>query len=88
MIAIDTNIPVCADRGDAPLHAAACARLAACAEGRAAWAIPQPCRHEFFAIASHPRIHVPPPPAARAIDRIDAWLESPSPVLLAETGCH
>ena len=41
--------------------------------------------HEVFAIATHARIYNPPTPAARAIDQIDAWLECPSLVLLAET---
>jgi uncharacterized protein len=88
VIAIDTNILVYAHREDSPFHAAASACVAGCAEGRAAWAIPWPCLHEFFAIATHPRIHAPPTPAARAIDQIDAWLESPSLVLLAETTRH
>lgn len=88
MIAIDTNILVYAHREDSPFHAAAGACVAACAEGRSAWSIPWPCLHEFFAITTHPRIYAPPTPAARAIDQIDAWLESPSLVLLAETGQH
>jgi len=58
------------------------------AQGRAPWAIPWPCLHEFFAIATHPRIYNPPTPAGQALDQIDAWLESPSLVLLAESGVH
>ena len=88
MIAIDTNVLVYAHREDSPFHDAAAACLASCAEGRAPWAIPWPCVHEFFAIATHPRIYNPPTPAARALDQIDAWLESPSLVLLAETEGH
>ena len=41
--------------------------------------------HEFLAIVTHPRIYSPPTPLANAIDQIEAWLESPSLVLLAET---
>ena len=88
MIAIDTNVLVHAHREDSPFHEAAAACLTACAEGRAPWAIPWPCVHEFFAIATHARIYNPPTPAARALDQIDAWLESPSLVLLAETEGH
>lgn len=88
MIAIDTNVLVYAHREDSPFHEAAAACLAACAEGRAPWAIPWPCVHEFFSIATHLRIYSPPTPAARALDQIDAWLESPSLVLLAETEGH
>ena len=88
MIAIDTNVLVYAHREDSPFHAAAAGCVAQCAEGRRAWAIPWPCLHEFFAIATHPRVYNPPTPAARALDQIDAWLESPSLVLLAESDRH
>jgi hypothetical protein len=69
-------------------HEAADAGVAQCAEARAAWAIPWPCLHEFFAIATHPRIYAPPTPAGRALEQIDAWLESPSLVLLTEGDSH
>ena len=85
MIALDTNLLVYAHREDSPFHLPALQCLTRCAEGRAAWAIPWPCLHEFFAIASHPRVYLPPTPAAQVIDQIDAWLESPSLVLLTET---
>ena len=88
MIAVDTNILVYAHREDSPFHGMADACVARLAEGRAAWAIPWPCLHEFFAIATHPRIYEPPSLTARALEQIDAWLESPSLVLLAETDAH
>ncbi len=88
MIAIDTNLLVYAHREDSPFHVAAYACVAQCAEARAAWAIPWPCLHEFFAIATHPRIYNPPTPARRALEQIDAWLESPSLVLLTEGDLH
>ncbi len=50
----------------------------------APWAIPWPCIHEFFAIVTHPRIYSPPTPRDRAVEQIDAWMESPSLVLLGE----
>ena len=84
MIAIDTNLLVYAHREDSPWHDAAHERVAALAEGRAAWAIPWPCLHEFLAIVTHPRIYAPPTPLRRAIEQVEAWLESPSLVLLAE----
>src|SRR6185437_3238344 len=58
--------------------------IAELAEGRAPWAIPWPCLHEFAAIVTHPKIYAPPTPLAAALDQIDAWLESPSVNLLAE----
>ncbi len=85
MIAIDTNLLVYAHREDSPWHEAASARVAELAEGRAAWAIPWPCIHEFLAIVTHPRIYLPPTPLELGIAQVDAWLESPSLVLLAET---
>jgi toxin-antitoxin system PIN domain toxin len=88
VIALDTNILVYAHREDSPFHAAAFECVRRSAEGRAPWALPWPCLHEFFAIATHPRIYDPPTPAAKALDQIDAWLESPSVVLLAESPVH
>jgi uncharacterized protein len=84
VIAIDTNILVYAHREDSPWHEAAYARVAEVAEGRAAWAIPWPCLHEFLAIVTHPRIYNPPSPLKIALDQVDAWLEAPNLVLLSE----
>lgn len=85
MIAVDTNLLVYAHREDSPWHQAAYPRIRALAEGRAAWAIPWPCIHEFLAIVTHPRVYVPPTPLEAALEQIEAWLQSPSLVLLAET---
>ena len=85
MIAVDTNILVYAHREDSPWHEAAGRRLAELAEGRAAWAIPWPCLHEFLAIVTHPRIYNPPSPLEIAQAQVEAWLEAPGLVLLAET---
>lgn len=85
MIAVDTNILVYAHREDSPWHGVASTRVAELAEGRAPWAIPWPCLHEFLAIVTHPRIYAPPTPVPAALDQIDAWLESPSVTLLAES---
>lgn len=88
MIAVDTNLLVYAHRRDAEFHHTAAQRIKALAEGRAAWAIPWPCLHEFFAIATHPRIYAPPTPIALALEQVDAWLEAPTLTLLAESGRH
>jgi toxin-antitoxin system PIN domain toxin len=84
LIAVDTNILVHAHREDSPFHGAAADCMTEVAEGQANWAIPWPCLHEFLAIVTHPRIYTPPSPLPRALDQIDAWLESPTLVLLAE----
>lgn len=84
MIAVDTNVLVYAHRADSEFHERAEECVTALAEGTDPWAIPWPCVHEFFSIVTHPRIYAPPTPAARALDQIAAWLESPTLVLLGE----
>jgi toxin-antitoxin system PIN domain toxin len=85
MIAVDSNLLVYAHREDSPSHDIAYARIAELAEGRAPWAIPWPCIHEFLAIVTHPRIYSPPTPLEKAIDQVEAWLESPTLVVLSES---
>ena len=86
MIAVDTNLLVYAHRSDSEWHEPARNAIREMAEGLAAWAIPWPCVYEFYAIVTHPRIYDPPSKPEEAIRQIEAWLESPSLVLLAESG--
>jgi predicted nucleic acid-binding protein len=58
------------------------------AQSGSPWAIPWPCVHEFLAIVTRIGIFTPPTPLKNAIDQVDAWLESPSLVLLSETESH
>ena len=88
MIAVDANILVYAHREDSPFHTAAARRVAELAENAAPWAIPWPCLHEFLAIVTHRRIYAPPTPLARALEQADAWLESPTLMLLAESSAY
>jgi toxin-antitoxin system PIN domain toxin len=88
MIAVDSNILVYAHREDSPWHAGALDCVTKLAEGRAPWALPWPCLHEFLAITTHPRIYAPPTPLDLALDQVEAWLESPSVVLLGEGAGH
>ncbi len=88
MIALDTNLLVYAHREDSPWHKVAGEAIESLAEGSEAWAIPWPCIHEFLAIVTHPRIYEPPTPVTRAIEQVEAWLESPSLRLLAESGSY
>lgn len=85
MIAVDTNILVYVHREDSPWHESAYACIVQLAEGRAPWAIPWPCIHEFLAIVTHRAIYAPPTPLETAVDQVEAWLESPSIVLLSES---
>jgi toxin-antitoxin system PIN domain toxin len=88
VIALDTNVLVYAHRVDSPFHARAAERVRDVAEGSASWAIPWPCIHEFFAIVTHARIYSPPSPIGKALAQLDAWLESPSLVLLSENDVY
>ena len=88
MIAVDTNLLVYAHRAESEWHDRAAACIRELAEGRAPWAIPWPCIHEFLAISTHPKIWNPPTPIGAALDQVDAWIESPSLVLLAEGQEH
>ena len=85
MIAVDTNVLVYAHREDALMHDAAARSIQGLAEGKARWAIPWPCVLEFLAIVTHPRIYTPPTPLARAVEQVEAWMESPGLVLLGES---
>ncbi len=85
MIAVDTNLLVYSHREDAQMHEVASRRVRELAEGKSPWAIPWPCLHEFLAIVTHPRIYTPPTPLAKALEQVDAWLESPSLVVLGES---
>lgn len=87
-VAVDTNVLVYAHRTDSPFHEIAKQRVTELAVGAAPWALPWPCVYEFFSVVTHPRIYAPPTPQARALDQLDAWLESPSLVLLTEDAQH
>ena len=84
MIAVDTNVLVYAHREDSDWHPQAEACVRTLAEGAATWAIPWPCVHEFLSVVTHPRIFRTPTPMAAALDQVEAWLQSPSLVTLAE----
>jgi uncharacterized protein len=88
LIAVDTNILVYAHREDSPFHDDASTQVAELAEGTATWSIAWPCVHEFLAIVTHPRIYAPSIPIEHALNQVDAWLESPSLVLLTESSEH
>jgi len=88
VIAVDTNILIYAHRRDHEWNEAAFACLRALAEGRATWAIPWPCVHEFYAVVTRPNVFDPPSTPAQALSQLAAWLESPSLQLLGESANH
>lgn len=85
MTGVDTNILVYAHREESEWHEPAYAVMARLAEGAAPWALPAPCLHEFLAIVTHPKVYRPPTPLTEAIDQVNAWRESPSLVVIAES---
>lgn len=86
MIAVDTNLLVYSHRSDSEWNEPAFSCIRELALG--AWAIPWPCLYEFVAVVTHPKIYDPPSTLEQACDQIDAWLESPGLVLLAEYEAH
>ena len=57
-------------------------------QGRAPWAIPWPCLHEFFAKVTHAGIFAPPTTVPVALDFLEELLKSPSLQLLSEGDGH
>jgi toxin-antitoxin system PIN domain toxin len=85
MVAIDTNILVYAHRREVKEHDQALAVVKRWAEGNERWAIPWPCLYEFYSISTNPRIWKDRASTPeQAWRQIEAWLASPSIVLLSE----
>ncbi|MDX2167208.1 MAG: VapC toxin family PIN domain ribonuclease [Deltaproteobacteria bacterium] len=78
MIAIDTNVLVCAHREEMPLHAPALERLRMLAEGGTPWALPIFCVEELVRVVTHPRVFHPPTDLETALAFLDQVLGSPS----------
>lgn len=88
MIAVDSNLLVHAHRQASPDHRRASRLIHEVAESPERWAIPWPCLHEFFSVVTNRRIVTRASTHQEAIDQIDAWLSSPSVVLLGEAVQH
>jgi toxin-antitoxin system PIN domain toxin len=88
VIAVDTNLLVYAHRADHEWNQAAHACVNRLAAGRAAWAIPWPCVHEFIAIVTHPKVFDPPSTLKQALAQMEIWTESPSLRLIGEAPQH
>ena len=86
MIAVDTNVLVYAHRREAKEHAVASRKLSELAAAPQPWAIPWPCVYEFFSVVTNRRIWKDAASTpAQAWLQIEAWLASPSLLLLSET---
>ncbi|MCS5720363.1 PIN domain-containing protein [Herbiconiux sp. CPCC 205763] len=88
MRAVDTNVLVHAFLVDSPLHEKAATAVRELAESPAAWAIPWPCIHEFYAVVTNPKIFPGAALSQAARRQIDIWRSSPSLQLLGETSSH
>jgi uncharacterized protein len=84
VIAVDTNLLVYAHRADSEWSKRAFGCLSRLAGQANAWAIPWPCIHEFIAVVTHPKVFNPPSTVTQACEQCEAWLESPSLIVLAE----
>lgn len=73
MIALDTNLLVYAHRPEMADHEGARTALEAL---RSAWALPWPVAHEFVRVVTEPRWFNDPTPLERALQTVDALLES------------
>jgi len=88
VIAVDTNILVAFQRLEYPTHARAVEVVTRLAEGRAPWAVPSPCLHEFLAVVTHPLIFKTPTPLSHALAAVAAWMECPWLRVLTEGPTH
>ena len=88
MIAVDTNVLVYANRADSPFHQEARLALQRLASAGRTWGIPWPCIHEFLAVATHPRVYVPPSDVGVAAQAIDDLTHLPGVVMLGEAVDH
>lgn len=88
MRAVDTNILVYARRQEPTEHEVARRLLAELCTGAEPWGLPWPCVYEFLRVVTHPRVFHPPTPVGAAWQGMMLLLNSPSVVVLSETGRH
>ncbi len=88
MIAVDSNLLVYAHRVGVEWNEAAFEVVGRLAAGRATWAIPYPCLHEFLRVVTDHRIYSDPTSLDVALGQIDAWLDAPTVRLLGEGADH
>lgn len=88
MIAVDTNILVYAHRAESAFHQPAFNCLQSLAEGRQPWGVPVSCLHEFLSVVTNAKIFNPPSSFVQALEQMDAWLASPTALLLHSGAQH
>lgn len=86
MIALDTNVLVCAHRRESQFHEQANDLVKTLAESKPSWSIPWPSPYEFYSVVTNPRVwKTEATPHKVATAQITAWTNAPSLQLLAET---
>ena len=88
MIAVDTNVLLYAHREELPQHAAALTAVQGLIESGRSWAIPWPCVHELWGLATNKRVFPDAMPPERGADLLREILALPGLVTLAETRRH
>ncbi len=88
MIAVDTDLLVCAHRADVNQHEAARAALERLSGHPDGWAIPWPCAHEFLAVVSGSAFGRTSTPVEVAFDTLRTWLSHPRCQAIGETPRH
>ena len=82
MIAVDTNVLVCAHRSELPLRRVARSRVFALAESRARWTVPIFGLGEFIRVVTHRKLFNPPHSAGEACEAVTRMLASRSVTVL------
>ncbi len=88
MIALDTNILVCAHREGPAYHEPAINLVRNLSEGRRPYGLFWPSPYEFPKVVTHNRLLDPPSTVEEALDALEAFLWPPTVRLLAETPSH
>ncbi len=88
MIAIDTNILLYAHRKETANHITALHLIESYCTGAIPWGIPWICITEFFRVATHPKVYVPPTPLQLALGNLSTLFNSPSFYVFSETERH
>ena len=88
MVLPDVNVLVYAHRPEAADHHRYRGWLDEVLRSDAPYGVADAVLTGFVRIVTHPRIFKTPTPLAKAIDQVDAWLESPQVSLLTESGRH
>ena len=78
MIAVDTNVLICAHRIESEFNVAATSELVRLAEGTQPWAVPIFCVTEFIRVVTHRRVFNPPSTISQALQFIRGILDSPA----------